>query len=107
MRIFALTVLAGDTIIIPAGVGHWYSSLESTVDIWSCASIRTGRFRSSKPGGAHENVCQSAARVFNRWRFGRPAVLTAGPSFETRRHRERIRTVEEVAVKLGPLGKRR
>jgi mannose-6-phosphate isomerase-like protein (cupin superfamily) len=24
--------VAGDTIIIPAGVGHWYSSLESTVD---------------------------------------------------------------------------
>ncbi|HEX7796786.1 MAG TPA: hypothetical protein VF456_20630 [Vicinamibacterales bacterium] len=24
--------VAGDTIIIPAGVGHWYSSLDSTVD---------------------------------------------------------------------------
>lgn len=24
--------VAGDAIIIPAGVGHWYSSLESTVD---------------------------------------------------------------------------
>jgi len=24
--------VAGDTIIIPAGVAHWYSSLESTVD---------------------------------------------------------------------------